>query len=57
MAIKDRQIKFRTQTEITPDNVERSLSDIYQMIVGIDERLTSLETQILDHENRITALE
>jgi len=57
MALKDRQIKFHTQTEVSPDNIERALSDIYSMLVNIDERLVEIETQILNHENRITALE
>ena len=57
MALKDRQIKFHTQTEVNPDNIERALSDIYNMLVNIDSRLVEIETQVLNHENRITALE
>ena len=47
---RTRPTKIRTEDDVTPENLEK-------IMLWLEERLNGMETQITDHETRITSLE
>jgi len=47
---RTRPTKIRSESDVTPENLEK-------IMLWIEDRLNGVETQIADHETRITNLE
>jgi hypothetical protein len=55
--MKERPVKIHKDSDLTPDNVEKTNQHYDQIMREIESRLSSLESTAENHENRIAALE